>query len=331
MTFPKPKEEISAATYSGYAGQFARSLTKFTSRYPDARGHHEVLPGLVSELVASKAELTWATIRSYRAALKFALKELMSRQQANPHLVEAITATMEALDRIDSIGCRRRSARTAGKKMKKVPEEDHTAILHELRRRTARSRYAAPTASAVTILRLTGLRPIELRDVQITQGDQATLHLVVRSAKATQGRGLGKTRTLHLSNLTADEFDLVTAWPAHREALLAAAPWGKIQTAVAGYLLDAAKVALGRRRNVYPCLYSYRHQVSADLKSAGLSRSEIAAVMGHKTDLTAGRHYARRVSGSGSAKVRPDQALVARVRQVAKPYLGNKPLQDTPS
>ncbi|MFA7521756.1 MAG: hypothetical protein WCY71_02390 [Halothiobacillaceae bacterium] len=44
-------------------------------------------------------------------------------------------------------------------------------------------------------------------------------------------------------------------------------------------------------------LYSARHQFAADAKAAGLSREEVAALMGHRSIETAGEHYGRRSSG----------------------------------
>lgn len=47
------------------------------------------------------------------------------------------------------------------------------------------------------------------------------------------------------------------------------------------------------RRAQYPTLYSLRHQFSSNLKIAGYSRGEIAALMGHGSDATAGFHYGK--------------------------------------
>ena len=44
-------------------------------------------------------------------------------------------------------------------------------------------------------------------------------------------------------------------------------------------------------------LYSARHQFAADAKAAGLSKAEIAALMGHRSIETAGEHYGRRSAG----------------------------------
>jgi integrase len=72
------------------------------------------------------------------------------------------------------------------------------------------------------------------------------------------------------------------------------------------------------RRTRWPTLYSLRHQIAADAKQSGGSKAEVAALMGHASDETAGRHYGRRVSGQRRLKVQPSAADVATVRPRAR-------------
>lgn len=57
-------------------------------------------------------------------------------------------------------------------------------------------------------------------------------------------------------------------------------------------------------------LYSARHQFAADAKAAGLTKVEIAALMGHRSIDTAGEHYGRRTAGRTR---NPDQTVGFRV------------------
>lgn len=47
------------------------------------------------------------------------------------------------------------------------------------------------------------------------------------------------------------------------------------------------------------------------MKAAGAMRAEIAAVLGHGSDATSGRRYARTASGGDKVKAQPDPKLVA--------------------
>lgn len=48
-------------------------------------------------------------------------------------------------------------------------------------------------------------------------------------------------------------------------------------------------------------MYSARHQLIANLKYAGLSRAEIACIVGHGNDITATEHYGKKRCGTQSA------------------------------
>ena len=78
--------------------------------------------------------------------------------------------------------------------------------------------------------------------------------------------------------------------------------------------LSTAVSKLWPTRKMKPTLYSGRHQFAANLKAAGYSRAEIAALMGHATDETAGQQYGRKKAGrktGGLAK-----ALASEVEKV---------------
>ncbi|MGZ8160209.1 MAG: hypothetical protein ACXWT4_15560, partial [Methylobacter sp.] len=68
------------------------------------------------------------------------------------------------------------------------------------------------------------------------------------------------------------------------------------------------------RRPKSICLYSARHQFAADAKKSGLSKTAIAALMGHASQETAATHYGRRTAGRGGFRVTADKADVARVQ-----------------
>ena len=66
-----------------------------------------------------------------------------------------------------------------------------------------------------------------------------------------------------------------------------------------------------KTRNGNVTLYTARHQFSANAKSSdGLTRTEIAALMGHASIYTAGEHYGKRRSGRGRLGVPRSEAEV---------------------
>lgn len=322
MNFPKPQEEISPATESEYAIQFQRLLARFRLRHPDMRGPQIAL-GLAQYLIEYKTELSWPSFRKYRAALRVMLTSFANKRPDGLEMINAVQTALSKLDKVRSGGSVKKSKKTSAKKQKKISGEDHDLIISELRRSSNRSGFANPTHFAAVILRLTGIRPGELAGLTINIVSHDAVDLDVSSAKTTQGRGLAQVRRLHLRNLESAEFSAITSWPEYLRQYPDPASIKWLIGRLAAYYKDAAKRALGLRPN-YPCLYSYRHQVSADLKAAGFSRAEISAVMGHANDVTSGRHYARKQSGHGSVKVSPDPALVDKVRQTARPFDASK-------
>jgi integrase len=79
----------------------------------------------------------------------------------------------------------------------------------------------------------------------------------------------------------------------------------------------ATRACFGKRKR-YPTLYSLRHQFAANAKACGLTKAEIAALMGHASEDTAGRHYARRTTGHTGLNARPLPAFVKIVRPSIK-------------
>ncbi len=67
-------------------------------------------------------------------------------------------------------------------------------------------------------------------------------------------------------------------------------------------------------RTMWPTLYTGRHQFAANLKKAGYSRLEIAALMGHATDETAHSHYGKKKAGRKTGGL--VQALESEVQRI---------------
>lgn len=197
--------------------------------------------------------------------------------------------------------------------MKKLPAEDLRKIHKQLV--ASRSRYAEPTGLLLEASLLTGLRPIEWSTCWIDESNPNVSVLMVRNAKNTNGRSHGLIRKLRLDGLTQNERRIVRSMvdigQSHQS------DWNAFYEQMRKTLKRITK-ALWPRRKQRPTLYSARHQFTANAKAAGLTRVEIAALMGHASIETAGNHYGRRTAGIGSSgfHIEPDTQDLQNVRDI---------------
>ncbi|MCA8451381.1 hypothetical protein, partial [Burkholderia vietnamiensis] len=96
----------------------------------------------------------------------------------------------------------------------------------------------------------------------------------------------------------------------------------------AGHVRPKYAACFGSRKT-YPTLYSARHQFAADAKSSGWTQAEVAALLGHASDDTAARHYARARSGQSAIRVAPVGQEIQTVRAKARPYTARR--RNTPN
>lgn len=222
------------------------------------------------------------------------------------------------------------------------PERDHASLApatssHKRKRLTTdvlipleaalakdRSPYDAPLAIYLKAGIAAGLRPGEWRSARLVIS-QGRAVLIVRNAKDGDARAHGPYRRLIWPDPHCPEAESVRQWLA---AFHAACSGSRLDPEYgAGFLRSLAdrlaRVArtLWPRRLRQPTLYSARHSFAAIAKQAGLSRAEIAALMGHALDSTAARHYSRPPKGKAVlpdiTPPRPDPRDVGRVRCVA--------------
>ena len=234
-------------------------------------------------LANRRPTLARATWRSYKAAMIFYLSEGRGPIEAVEYL---LPQTSEP--------CLRRTSRTSATKLKRLPDEELTKILDHLAK--TRGKWDLALGLWLTLGRLTGLRPIEWR-VAAIEGEW----LVVINAKTTNGRSFGPIRRLRIDPLNEAELGALERFL----ALVRAHEWNALYRGCRDRLYTVCRTLWPRRRR-HPTLYSARHQFSADAKSAGWNRVEVAAGMGHASDRTAGEHYGRKAAGRGEVKMTPD-------------------------
>ncbi len=207
-------------------------------------------------------------------------------------------------------------ARTSALKAKRIPLADFDKLETYLRRFSC-STVSRETADWIRAGCLTGLRPGEWRHAVIDGTD-----LIVKNAKTSNGRGNGVERTLHLSALSDADLQIVArmaavgaSWELQRE-------YAQRQQQCAAALYAACLRIWPHPRRHY-ALYSARHQALANAKDS-MSRAEVSAMAGHKTERTAQSRYGRRTSAwareDRPGAVMPSDANVATVSPWSNPY-----------
>lgn len=276
----------------------------------------------VGWLIVQKPTWSRPTWRQYKASVVFMLDQ-EARLRHNPVAQEAV----EELRPVDVEHCLQRTRRTSGSKLKRFPLSDYRRLVDELHENP--SPWSADLRLWLAAALLTGLRPKEWGQARYTarSGEDA---LVVENAKATNDRAHGPERTILLGGLTDEERVLIREHVERATEWAAAGQFPRFYQACAATLGRLAR-KLWKNRPQRVTLYSTRHQFSADAKASGLTREEIAALMGHAVDITATRHYGKKTAGSDLVRVRPDPAEVARVRTVLQARFQPRHPEPTPS
>jgi integrase len=258
-----------------------------------ALSKHGTDEAIAADLVLRSKTLSKSTVRQYRSAYSH-VWDLRGRDD----LIEVVQ---------DCIGERQAVLRTSAKKLKAFRHEDLMKLLESL--------VKAGEMLAAAWLRcgyVTGLRPCEWQRARLVGN-----RLVVQNAKATNGRAHSDERIVLISDFR--ELHNIDAL-CHQ---LAGQDFEKKRRHVARAIGKHAK-SLWPRAKKLPTLYSARHGFSAEAKAI-FSREEVAALMGHASTETAGRHYARRRIARGFLKVRPTAADVAAVISISKKPVGGVP------
>lgn len=311
------KEESTRRVYLSRTKELTRRCRKELNT-PD----HEILDlrQFVGWLIENKPIWARTTWRQYKASVVYFLETLI--QEENDPIAQ------ECYDMLIDVGvegCVKKTKKTSGKKLKKFPIEDFNTIIYYLMNHVGDSKWYEALRRWLISGLLTGLRPVEWATAQISNISGETC-LIVKNAKHTNGRAHGEYRTIILNDLTNDEIDIIKKHVEYCNEWNNADQFPSLYASCGRTLSKVCKL-LWKKRSQYPCLYSARHQFSADAKASGLSREEIAALMGHAVDDTATKHYGKKTAGSSYTRVKPTIEDVLKVRQVyEQKYFGiNEP------
>lgn len=284
-------------------------------------GSRRTQAGFFEWLVKQKPLLAPSTWRQYKAAVIWYCERHDHRELRG------------LLKRCDNRGCKQEPRRlpaaerkTSAKKQKSISEADFARILKAYLAIKNPPYWLRMGIRLFFAIYYTGLRPCEFPTARLLlradDNGQRGIYVRVCNAKNTNGRTHGKYRhvaigqyDLHIQRMIGDLLKLARSpWDAKGK------PIGKerfIRNASQAFSVFTHKLFPRRHRSI--TLYSARHQFCADLKKAGMTRAQVAAVMGHGNDLTSVIHYGKRRSGIH----RPDTPLplneeVSRVKVVAK-------------
>jgi integrase len=313
MTTRKKKTE---KAYRTRAKQVAVAASK-------AAGRRLSPTELAQSLIARRPELASSSFRQNRAALSFMMNEVAENQPAlGPEMRAAIALLkdVESIEKPDD-----GAPRTSQQKQKRL-DDDLDRICHGALAST--SPNASTLVDCLTVGSLTGARLVEwpTANFRPSSDPDYAWELTFVNGKQGNGRAHGETRVLRWEWLPEELVAQTKAWIfAAREA----AGNGSYETLISTLesLMRRVTKQLFPRRQRRPTLSSARHAAAARWKKVyvvparsaedrELGLAMVAALLGHASDETATRHYARAGEAEGRFPVpTPDPAEVARVRK----------------
>lgn len=244
---------------------------------------------LVVDLKDRDGTLKENTLRLYRAALTHWFKS---------------EGEGEALAKLDSAVFESSGAQPEIRSKKGIKRDDWNRLFAYIQKLNQSGGQYKAGVMLVSMI-FTGLRPVEWERATLVElsrasaaeypwaksfpgtGQITALH--VFNAKNTNGRGGSGERYVPVPaewlRVVKLNLDFIASHIASGE------PYSKYQSVCQTAIGRLMKAVFPKRREHYT-LYSARHQFAAEMKSR-LTKTEVADLMGHGSDTTAGRHYAR--------------------------------------
>lgn len=290
--------------YSGIYGDGDNSIIKIKNKKGD------VVSALSLENTVEWACNNWAeelsksTWRFYRSALKYQMETRVGEKKLESKIFNTL---LEKMMKADS-GTKKKKKNTSSTKLKNISIEKMAKLLIKLNNRSGK--WGGVAANWFLSGIYCGLRPAEWIGVKIGKGSAGSLVLKVENAKTTNGRSHGETRTIRLDHLSKDEKDVVIE---HLKNIRKN-DYTKMYNGCAKAIQSVSR-DLWPNASRQPTLYTGRHQFAANSKASGSTIRELAALMGHGSDQTAGTHYGKKRYGSKGDKPIADADEVNKVKQ----------------
>lgn len=320
---------------------YARKMTMI-SRQLSKPGHRAesctpvALMAYFAKLVENKS-VSASTARLLKSAAIFWLSEEAQEAIANGKSIEEHEEAYQYLQKLKLTSLPKKTTNTSSLSRKSFPYDLYEKISDHIDRQPMSAAGEALKAFLTANL-LVGLRPSEwlnasfssylflgkdgnyVRDAQRTK-PKSEISLVVYNAKATHGRANGEYRVILLHGITDKDLASLLTFKSLLQEFVNTCPTDTTtENAIDGFFkglrrkLNDTYKAIGIDSGSKPSLYSTRHQVIADAKNTGLSSLEIAAMFGHKSVLTAKKHYGRKNNGRRVVTFKPSQESIAAVK-----------------
>lgn len=217
-----------------------------------------------------------ASIRQYKAAMIFYLENQNAPKDITEEVKNLIATNKNELPE-----------RTSSKKRKKVEKATLNKVIKRLLKRD--SLYTKFTILFLVTNIYFGFRPHEWESAKY---DEENNSIIIKNGKNSNGRANGDSRSISFSK---DEAIMKNAKALIEEIsilLQECETWEKLYSG-ARKLLYSVQQDLEEKIS----FYDTRHQTAANMKASGLSREDIASIMGHKSIMTASLHYAKKNTG----------------------------------
>ncbi|WP_404666884.1 hypothetical protein [Roseateles asaccharophilus] len=280
---------------------------------------------IAAHALEKRADWTKSSWRQMKASLIFRFKAMGTQQAADAVLM---------LSQGHQSECAKTSTRTSGRRAKSVTEDAFQAVIKCVMK--SRSEFASILSTWMLLGSRIGLRPHEWGQAEVIHSTAAEVgdtaekregplpYLRVTNSKTTNGRSHGKYRHMNLAGVDAELVAVVGDFAALMTSVTQAGDYDRIYEGCRKLLFRINSNLNRKNKKRWVQLYSPRHQFSSNAKQV-LSREELAAVMGHATNKTAGEHYGRRISATGTLGPRPIASEIARVRVVRHAQARNMP------
>lgn len=242
------------------------------------------------------ADALKAAAGDYRPAYFRRLRNALEFDQQDRGFGEAAIRVAEVKNPVTAPGS---TAQVKAKRaaVKRISDADEKRLLDRLVANKDKDTYYA-----VRLIAATGARPAELKNMVI-EGDRVT----ILGAKKSHSGQRGADRIIVLA---PGQNTLIANAIAHMQ---------NVDLSKVKDRLRAAGQALWPQRKALPSMYSWRHQMGSDLKASGLSRVEVAYIMGHQSTESVDRYGNARTARKGAMCPRADKAAdMSQVRELHK-------------
>lgn len=232
------------------------------------------------------SSLSKSSVRQYRSAIINHIEQQIEKGFLIP------SDAMPTINLLQMIkGKSDPSTKSSSLKSKHINELLLTSLVDRLSK--SRSRIAMLAKNMFQSSVMTGLRPSEWAFAKIEKN-----MLVVKNGKATNGRATGEFRHINLSDpvlqIDTKKMAIIERTIGEIHSIMSE---GKDMTSLISDIAQLIKRHRITTGGKYVTIYTARHQFAANMKIAGLSRREIADLMGHASSTTAALHYGKKISG----------------------------------